>query len=103
MYNGQNNTDISAGIRKINVDKTVTRVYNHGMDNANRTMNSGPVPNYFQDVRIRSVPSKLVRRLKSVLALRGQTLTEWFMLVAAESAKGSPRVVEAVREMKGKK
>ena len=40
----------------------------------------------FTNVNIRNLSRPLVRRLKSVLALRGQTLTEWFTLVAAETA-----------------
>lgn len=39
-----------------------------------------------QDVRIRSVPVKLVRRLKAVLAESGTTLIEWFEMAAAETA-----------------
>jgi hypothetical protein len=39
-----------------------------------------------QDVRIRDVPVELVRRLKSVLAARGETLGEWFLMAAARDA-----------------
>jgi hypothetical protein len=39
-----------------------------------------------QDIRIRSMPTQLVYRLKSVLALRGQTLGDWFLIVAAKTA-----------------
>ena len=91
------------------------------MNNKNRTLRSGPVAGDFQDIRIREVPSELVRRLKSVIALRGQTLCEWFMIEAAKTAnngydkpwatlhyipkdkkKNSPRIEAAVSEMKRK-
>ena len=39
-----------------------------------------------QDVRIRTVPVKLVRRLKSVLAGRGESLIDWFLVQAAKTA-----------------
>jgi len=39
-----------------------------------------------QDVRIRTVPVKLVRRLKSVLARRGESLVDWFLIEAAKTA-----------------
>ena len=39
-----------------------------------------------QDIRIRSMPTQLVYRLKSVLALRGQTLGDWFLIEAAKTA-----------------
>jgi hypothetical protein len=39
-----------------------------------------------QDVRIRSVPIALVRRLKAVLAAEGTTLIEWFEMAAARTA-----------------
>lgn len=37
-----------------------------------------------QDIRIRSVPVSVARRLKSVLAARGLTLAEWFMVASAD-------------------
>lgn len=54
--------------------------------NANRTMRSGPRPGKFQQVRIRNVSSKLMRRLKAVLAKRGETVGSWFLLVASRTA-----------------
>ena len=39
-----------------------------------------------QDVRIRNVPVKLVRRLRSVLVARGMSLIDWFILEAAKTA-----------------
>ena len=54
-----------------------------GCMNGNRTKNSGPTPRQFQDVRITGVNSTMVRRLKSVLVVRNQTLGEWFLIVAA--------------------
>jgi hypothetical protein len=44
-----------------------------------------------QDIRIRSVPVALVRRLKSVLAANGMTLQDWFMGAAALTADGSEK------------
>ena len=44
-----------------------------------------------QDVRIRTVSSALTRRLKSVLVLRGQTLSEWYTIVAAKTADESKK------------
>ena len=40
-----------------------------------------------QAIRIRSVPVELVRRLKSALASRGETLGEWFLMAAARDAE----------------
>jgi hypothetical protein len=40
----------------------------------------------FQDIRIRSVPVQLVRRLKAVLTIQGMTLQDWFMGAAALTA-----------------
>ena len=56
------------------------------MKNGKRTLKSGPRAGTMQDVRIRSVPSVLVRRLKAILYKRNSTLSEWFLLVAAETA-----------------
>ena len=39
-----------------------------------------------QDMRIRSVPVALVRKLKSALAAEGVTLIEWFVMAAAATA-----------------
>jgi hypothetical protein len=39
-----------------------------------------------QDVRIRTVPRKLVNRLKAVLAIRDQSMVEWFQQEAAKTA-----------------
>ena len=47
-----------------------------------------------QDVRIRSVPVPLVRRLKAAMAARGVQFAEWFLLMAARYAE------EYEREMK---
>ncbi len=39
-----------------------------------------------QDVRIRSVPRRLVNRLKAVLALQDRSMVEWFQEEAARTA-----------------
>lgn len=44
-----------------------------------------------QDVRIRGVSVILVRRLKAVLAGRGQTMIEWFTQSAAQEADAAER------------
>jgi hypothetical protein len=39
-----------------------------------------------QDMRIRSVPKKLVYRLKAAIASQGWNLAEWFIIAAAKTA-----------------
>jgi hypothetical protein len=45
----------------------------------------------FQDIRIRGVPTELVRRFRSVLVAQGLTMLEWFMETAAATADGNER------------
>ncbi len=49
----------------------------------------------FQDVNIRHIPVGWVRQLRSVLAGRGQTMRDWFIIEAARTASA-----KAPKEMK---